>query len=145
MNIYAIRDKLINYFLTPFAAPNDAEVLSAIAQQVNGEQKSAIAQAPHHFEIWRIGKVKDDGYIVPEKELVADATSLIRTGIRTKSEGEPAGRASQAAQDERTGEISRFGKGPGTYPSPLSSSGPTGRLPSEDAHPPPGRGDQGRN
>jgi len=85
MKIYALRDKLINYFMLPFAAPSDADVLAGIAQQVNTQESmSAIAQAPHHFEIWKLGEVDDQGHITPKKELLADANSLIRENIRPK-------------------------------------------------------------
>jgi len=82
MKIYALRDRLLDYYMTPFAAPNHNEVLSSIAATINtGETTNAIAQAPHHFEIWHIGTVTE-GHITPTHELVADCASLIRGDIR---------------------------------------------------------------
>lgn len=79
MKIYAIRDKLINYYMVPFAAPNDNDVKAGIANAVNNlEENSAIAQAPSQFEIWHLGEVTEDGCIVADKFLVCDANTLIR-------------------------------------------------------------------
>lgn len=83
MQIYAIRDRLIDYYLRPFAAADDKEVMASIAHGINqGDQNSALAQAPHHFEIWRLGSVTETGDLRPGKELVADCSSLVRTGVR---------------------------------------------------------------
>jgi len=85
MKIYALRDKLLNYYLTPFAGNKDQEVLAGIAQAVNNiEENNAIAKAPHHFEIWCLGTVTESGHIEVDKYLVADANSLIRENIREK-------------------------------------------------------------
>jgi len=79
MKIYALRDKLISYYMTPFAAPSDKEVMQSIAVAVNNlEENNAIAKAPHHFEIWHLGQVTEDGEIVADKYLVADCNALIR-------------------------------------------------------------------
>lgn len=81
--IYAIRDRLIDYFLRPFAAQTDKEVLASIANGINqGDKDSALAQAPHHFEIWRLGSVTEEGDLRPGKELIADCASLVRDSIR---------------------------------------------------------------
>ncbi|AXH74363.1 MAG: nonstructural protein [Microviridae sp.] len=65
--------------MTPFAANNDKDVMAGIAQAVNNlEENSAISKAPHHFEIWHLGEVTEDGHLVADKYLVADANSLIR-------------------------------------------------------------------
>lgn len=86
MNIYALRDRLIDYYLTPFAAPTDKDVLAAIAAAINnGENRDAIAQAPHHFEIWKLATIDDDGHIKEARELLADCASLIRTDLRKSS------------------------------------------------------------
>jgi len=86
MNIYAVRDRLIDYYLQPFAGPDEKNVLAAIAQQVNGDQESAISQAPHQFEVWELGTVDQEGNITPTRRLVADCASLIRTGIRKRTD-----------------------------------------------------------
>jgi len=79
MNIYAVRDRLLDYYLHPFAAHTDKEVLGAIATAINREGNlDAIAQAPHHFEIWKIGEVDDDGHLTARKELLATCENLIR-------------------------------------------------------------------
>lgn len=90
MRIYAIRDRLIDYFMTPFAAPNDKEVLGSVAYQINvQEDGNAIAQAPHHYEIWVLAEVQDDGHITPHRELICDCASLVRRDIRGGTAGRP--------------------------------------------------------
>lgn len=98
MGIYAVRDRMLNYFMVPFAGPNDNAVLAAIAQQVNVPGSlDAIAQAPHQFEVWKIGEVTDQGFITPEHELVASCDTLIRAGVRNT--GTPGGTESQNPPD----------------------------------------------
>jgi len=77
--------------MTPFAAPNEKEVMASIAVAVNNlEENNAIAKAPHHFEIWHLGQVLEDGTIVAEKYLVADCNTLIRpSGDRQAMAGSP--------------------------------------------------------
>lgn len=96
MKIYALRDRLIDYYLTPFAAPGDKDVLSGIANIVNnGADTDAVKQAPHHFEIWRIGEVQENGTIEPTKEFIADCSSLVRRDVRQS--GKPPGATSEVA------------------------------------------------
>lgn len=100
MNIYAIRDRLIDYYMNPFAGPGDKEVLAAISLQINGETNSAISQAPHHFEIWRLGKVEEDGHLTAQKELLADCSTLFRGNLRET--GKPGGTPLQGPKIEST-------------------------------------------
>jgi len=82
MNIYAVRDRLIDYYLHPFAAHTDKEVMGALATAINREgNMDAIAQAPHHFEIWKIGIIIENGNIQPCKELLGTADSLVRPSV----------------------------------------------------------------
>lgn len=84
MRIYCLRDRLIDYYMQPFAAPNHKAVLAAIAQTVNRQDGplNDIQQAPHHFEIWQLGLVTEDGHLTPEREFIADVSSLVRSGVR---------------------------------------------------------------
>lgn len=89
MKIYAVRDRLLDYYMTPFVAPNDNEVKGALARTVNNqEDTNGIAQAPHHFELWELGIVEEDGHITKTRIFVCDCSSLIRTGVRTRAERE---------------------------------------------------------
>ncbi len=121
MKIYAIRDRLIGYYMAPFAGPDThADVLAAVAQQVNGVTEDAICQAPHHFEIWTLGEVHEDGHINPKKEFIADCSSLIRTGLRrgiARADG-PTSRESPTLgpQNESTSPPSRDRGHPATIP-----------------------------
>lgn len=99
--IYAIRDRLIDYFMRPFAAQDDKEVLASIAHAINQGDNSAISQTPHHFEIWRLGSVTEEGDLRAGKELIADCSSLIRNGIRRT--GVSGASEPEKAPDRRTG------------------------------------------
>lgn len=96
MRIFAVRDRLIDYYMQPFAAPGVKDVLAALANQVNTEnQGNAIYQAPHHFEVWQLGVVTEDGHITPEREFIADLSSLVRAGVRQT--GQPGARQVEGA------------------------------------------------
>ena len=83
MNIYAVKDRLIDYYLTPFAARGDKEVMAAIAAGMHhAGTPDAIAQAPQHFEIWKLGEVDEEGHITPKREFLQSCNSLIRPSIR---------------------------------------------------------------
>ncbi|QXP08499.1 MAG: nonstructural protein [Arizlama microvirus] len=100
MKIYAIRDRLIDYFLQPFVAPNDNEVKASIAQTINqdhGGRHVPIAANPHDFEVWRIGEVTEDGHVVPEREYLCTAASLLRGGVRKSGAGASGGGESNEA------------------------------------------------
>ena len=101
MKIYAIKDRLIDYFMQPFVGPDDKSVLASVARLVNqGEVTSDIAQAPHQFEVWTLGIVQEDGTLTPERQYLADCASLIRGNIR-KGGGE------RRAEETATSEVSR--------------------------------------
>lgn len=85
MKIYAIRDRLIDYFMQPFVGPDDKTVQAAVARTINqGEITSDISQAPHHFEIWSLAQVTEDGHIVEDRYIVQDCASLVRRDIRPR-------------------------------------------------------------
>lgn len=83
MNLYSIRDRLIDYFMVPFPAPSHSQVKAAIAQQVNNGDTNAISQAPHQFEIWQLAEIDTEtGSITEHREYLCDCSSLIRRGLR---------------------------------------------------------------
>jgi len=85
-HIYAIRDRLIDYFQTPFVAAGDKQVMASLATLINDKEAThAIAQAPHHFEVWKVGTITEDGYISPARQLLADCASFVRRDIRDGS------------------------------------------------------------
>jgi len=82
-HIYAIRDRLIDYFQTPFVAAGDKQVMASLATLINDKEAThAVAQAPHHFEIWKIGTITEDGYLTPTRQLLADCASFVRRDVR---------------------------------------------------------------
>jgi len=87
MRIYAVRDRLIDYYMQPFVGPNEKEVMAALARTVNNEvDTNGISQAPHHFELWELGTIDEEGNITPTRKLICDCASLIRGGVRTAAE-----------------------------------------------------------
>lgn len=109
LKIYAVRDRLIDYYMQPFVAPNDKEVMAALAKTVNDQgDQNAVAQAPHHFELWELGTIDEEGNLTPTRKLICDGSSLIRPGVRERN-------ARWSQEDGATAEISR-GKTPSTYP-----------------------------
>lgn len=89
IKIYAVRDRLIDYYMQPFIGPSDKEVMSALARTINNtEDTNGIAQAPHHFELWELGTIGEEGEITPTRKLVCDCASLIRRGVRSRTQRE---------------------------------------------------------
>jgi len=81
-NLYALRDRLLNYYMQPFAAPTDQDAQAAISFNINAKEiRDAVSQAPHHFEVWRLAKI-EEGDIYPSKEFLCDCSSLVRNSIR---------------------------------------------------------------
>lgn len=138
MKIYAIRDRLLDYYMQPFAGPDDKAVLASIARMINtqGEQ-SDIAQAPHHFEVWELGTLDDEGNLTPTRKLIADCHALVRPSVRERDQR-------RSPEDSPTAEISR-GTTPSTYPATGAAQRPSQAAPppTEDqtlyASPPPQR------
>lgn len=84
--IYAVKDRLLDYFQQPFIATNDNQVKAALADLVNNlESGHAISQAPQHFELYRLGEVTEGGHVISTFEFLADCASLVRTGIRNRA------------------------------------------------------------
>lgn len=136
MKIYALRDRLLDYFLVPFVAPSDNDVKAALAQRINttrGDIEDALIQAPHHFELWQLGGVEEDGNIVPKLDFLADCSSLIRRGVRTHAER----LAAASPVEESTGQSRRSESGlrsEAATPDPtVSTKAPAGPLPAPEA------------
>lgn len=96
MKLYAIKDRMLNYYMTPFASQDDNAVLASISETVNLDGQHAIQQAPQHFEIWQIGEVDEDGHITPRKEFLTTCDTLIRP---RRSTAEPGKRQAQPDAD----------------------------------------------
>lgn len=105
LKLYAVRDRLIDYFRQPFVGPGDKEVMTALATQINRpEGHNDINQTPHHFELWELAEIDEEGNTRATKQLVCDCASLVRPGIRERGEyGYPEG---PGASPGRTGALS---------------------------------------
>lgn len=119
--LYAIRDRLLDYFMQPFAGPGDKAVLAAVAIQINSQgETNAIAQTPQHFEVWRLAEIDEQtGQVGGERELIADCASLVRPNLRQ-------------GRDTGAEEISRS---PGRVRGPTPGADPDANT---DQRPPPG-------
>lgn len=78
MKLYAVKDRLMDYFMTPFAAHEDKQVMAQLAETINNGGNNGIQQAPHHFELWGLGEVSEDGHLTAERRFIADCGALIR-------------------------------------------------------------------
>lgn len=80
MRLYALRDRLLNYYLQPFVAPNDNAVKASLAMTIaQGGDNNAISQAPHHFELWVVAEIDEqDLRLAPIHQLLCDCHALIR-------------------------------------------------------------------
>jgi len=98
MKIYCVHDRLINYWLTPLTASDDAAMKHSLSTVVNNdESQHAITQAPHHYDLYKLGEIKEDGQIQPCKEFICTASDLIRarpgsaaaTSVQARGPGVP--------------------------------------------------------
>lgn len=111
MRIFAIRDQLIDYFLQPFVADNEKAVMATLSQHIhNKDSRDALAQAPHHFELWQLAIVQEDGHITAEKTLICGCSSLIRRDIRGGEETRPAAGTLERPEDRMHNALTGLGK-----------------------------------
>lgn len=120
---------MIDYFMVPFCAPDDKSVLAAMAQRVNDTTGAptgdAIIQAPHHFEIWKLGEVEENGHIKSEIDFLADCSSLVRSGIRNETQTSRGDRPVEGVPGESRGRPVGDRAGPGTHPQTTKDTAPT--------------------
>lgn len=91
MNLYAVRDLLIDYFRAPFAGPDDKAVLTAMATLINDRTNANdedIKTAPAQFEIWKLATINaETGDVTPAKVRLANCAGLVRTSFRPEPDG----------------------------------------------------------
>jgi len=58
LKLYALRDRLLDYYKQPFLGPGDKTVMASLANMINNEGDSDFVQAPHHFELWTLAEVR---------------------------------------------------------------------------------------
>jgi hypothetical protein len=79
MKIYAIHDRLIDFWMRPFAAPDNKEVMHSLATQVNNDENvNPINQAPHQFDLYELGHIDEQGNLHAERKQICTLSSLIR-------------------------------------------------------------------
>lgn len=109
---------MIDYYLQPFAAPEEKNVLAAIANQINREgTNDPIAQAPQDYEVWQLGLVTEEGTLVPERRIVTNCAQLVRRSLRENGKGDTG--ATEAPEDE----INRY-RVTGRHPESAGASKP---------------------
>lgn len=98
MKLYAIRDRLLDFYMQPFLGPDDKPVLAALSNQISQEDNTdAISKAPHQFEVWKLADINEEAHVIPNKQLIATCDSLIRRNFRE----EPQSRTSTNARAEK--------------------------------------------
>lgn len=152
MKIYCVHDRLINYWLTPIAADSDAAMKHSLSQVVNNtESMHAVTQAPHHYDLYQLGEVTEDGSLKAKKEFICSAADLIRSRGSyndQRNQGRvPTGNA--VAADGRPSPMEQAAPGasrsaPSAQRPPASSNGTTGvPRPVESEKSPPRAGSEG--
>lgn len=90
MNLYGVKDLLLNIMAPPFVAPSDNQAITALANIVNrGRETDPYAQAPHHFQLWQLATIDEEGNVSPTKIILTDLSSLVRADIRQDGERRP--------------------------------------------------------
>lgn len=130
MKIFAIRDRLVDYYMTPFCAESTKQVLASLAGTINNpENLNAIAQTPQHFEVWQLGEVNEDtGDLQAKREYIADCSSLVRASVRADTEGRSGAGASKGHPGDNQGAPGGFGGGTRTVTGPLEDAPRTAAL-----------------
>lgn len=146
MKIFAIRDRLLDYYQRPMVFDRAPDLMAALAKAINStEGENEIQQAPEQFELWQLGEVDDQGNLKAERQLIINCASLIRNGVWTRTQ-----RGSRQTDGEAPGSAQPAGR------SPTADSGSNGSTAVQDGLEPtqvqaqpigggPGRGPAGRN
>lgn len=126
MKLYAIRDRLLEYFQRPFIGDTDATVLAAVATAINTEANVDFAKTPTHFEVWVLAEITEEsGHVRPTPKFISNCSDLRRgvreNGIHRATEG----------QDPASGRRTTT-EGPPTYPG-APDRGPEGTTQSQTA------------
>lgn len=113
MKLYAIRDRLIDYYMQPFVGQSEKQVIASLANIINEEgNTSAIAQKPEHFELWRLAEIDETtGQVQGDREFICDAGSLVRSGIRNDGSGKPGGTPMETPQRGSRGQAGQAPEG----------------------------------
>jgi len=110
MKLYAIRDRMLDYFQNPVAVTRQEDFLAAVARNVNGETNE-LAQAPDHYEVWEIAEIDDQGRITPKREFIANCSRFIRSGVWNRRK--PGSDGIQGEPGQVPNGPGRIGGGPG--------------------------------
>lgn len=128
MKLYAIRDRLLEYFQRPFIGDTDATVLAAVATAINTEANVDFAQTPTHFEVWQLAEISEEsGQVRPTPKFISNCSDL-RRGIRED-------RIHRAATGESTAPAGRNGIPGGQDPPGTHNRPPQGSVESQASTP----------
>lgn len=101
MKIIAVKDILLDYFMTPFCTHSVHEAIGGIAAVINNpENQDAISKSPSQFQIWLLGEVDPEGAVTARRELLASCHSLVRPVERPPTE-DPRQQELRLAYNER--------------------------------------------
>lgn len=141
MKIFAIRDRLLNYFQRPVMADQAPDVVAAVAAAINNGDQNDFCKKPEDFEIWQVGEFdQESGAIIPKLTIVTNCLSLIRGRVR---EGDASARAAAIAAAHRSAGAPESPPG-GYRPShrPIQDKTPAAPGDAQEARGEPGGSDQ---
>ena len=129
MKLFAIRDRMLDYFQAPVAVTREQDFFQAVSRNVNGEGNE-LAQAPDHYEIWQVAEIDDQGHITAKREFIGNCSRYIRNGVwQRRAEGAAGTEGATSTLPRGPG---RIGEGPGARPgSTESETGPAPVAPQE--------------
>lgn len=145
MKIFAVRDRMLDYFQVPVVVHREQDLIAAIARGINGEgdDRNELAQAPDHYELWLLAEVDDQGRINEKREFIANCASFVRNGVWARRKPGPAGTESEPGAIQ--GRPGRPVGPAGTRPSSTASEERAASQPHPGTDPNAGGGNTGGN
>jgi len=129
LKLYALRDRLLDYYKQPFLGPGDKTVMASLANMINNEGDSDFVQAPHHFELWTLAEVHESGEVIAAKEFICDCAGLVRKNLRDP--GEPGDYTRETTPPRRTAPPSSHNQHAGTQSDSPEATPPAAPLTSQ--------------
>lgn len=126
LKLYALRDRLLDYYKQPFLGPGDKTVMASLANMINNEGDTDFVQAPHHFELWALAEVHEDGNVIPNKDFICDCAGLVRTNLRNSRK--PGDDPGKETPPRRTGTPRGDVQHTSTHSGPSETAPPTAAL-----------------
>lgn len=99
--VVAIKDLMINYFMTPVICDNEKQALAGISAEISRENNlNPIACVPDQFQVWKLGEIDHEGNLIPGQELLCTANTLVRRAATEQASGETRNQANLFASGD---------------------------------------------